>query len=111
MRPCLDFRGKDAEPSQSGDGAACAVYTGWNQGAENRAPRHANFGLAGTVSGTDFGDWMAWYRTVRGIRSRHALRGAQPGLMVAQARHAALLWDEYIERNPEGYRYPHFCEL
>jgi hypothetical protein len=23
------------------------VYTGWNQGAENRAHRHANFGLAG----------------------------------------------------------------
>ena len=23
----------------------------------------------------------------------------------------ALLWDEYIERNPEGYRYSRFCEL
>jgi hypothetical protein len=33
--------------SQSGDDAACAGYTEWNQGAENRAHRHANFGLAG----------------------------------------------------------------
>jgi transposase len=23
----------------------------------------------------------------------------------------SLLWDEYIERNPEGYRYSRFCEL
>src|SRR5262249_6482378 len=23
----------------------------------------------------------------------------------------AILWDEYIERNPEGYRYSRFCEL
>jgi hypothetical protein len=35
-----------------------------------------------TVSGTDFGDRMGVVRTVRGIRSRHALCGAQPGLMV-----------------------------
>jgi hypothetical protein len=26
-------------------------------------------------------------------------------------RHSAGLWDEYIERNPEGYRYSRFCEL
>ena len=31
---------------------------------------------------------------------------AAPGLIVA-----VLLWDEYIERNPEGYRYSRFCEL
>ncbi len=23
----------------------------------------------------------------------------------------SLLWDEYIERNPQGYRYSRFCEL
>src|SRR5580704_8684278 len=23
----------------------------------------------------------------------------------------SILWDEYIERNPEGYRYSRFCEL
>jgi transposase len=23
----------------------------------------------------------------------------------------AMLWDEYIERHPEGYRYSRFCEL
>jgi hypothetical protein len=23
----------------------------------------------------------------------------------------AILWDEYVERNPEGYRYSRFCEL
>ena len=23
----------------------------------------------------------------------------------------SILWDEYVERNPEGYRYSRFCEL
>ena len=23
----------------------------------------------------------------------------------------SILWDEYVERNPDGYRYSRFCEL
>jgi hypothetical protein len=40
--------------------------------------------------------------------------GSDPSRAQAQARkHVTLtiLWDEYIERCPEGYRYSRFCEL
>jgi hypothetical protein len=37
--------------------AACAVYTEWNQGAENRAHRHANLGSRRADPRSDHGQW------------------------------------------------------
>lgn len=43
-------------------------------------------------------------------RAGLGLGGAKPG---AEAQHVTLqiLWDEYIEGHPDGYRYSRFCEL
>jgi hypothetical protein len=49
---------------------------------------------------------------IRGIGSRHALGGAQPGADgSASTSRRRFSGDEYIGRNPEAYRYSHFCEL
>jgi len=51
-----------------------------------------------------------------GKKQRHRRRGEPDWAAVHQElkrKHVTLqiLWDEYIEQNPDGYRYSRFCEL
>ena len=43
--------------------------------------------------------------------ARRAGLAGGPSRTEAQARHAAIVWDEYIAAHPGGYSYSRFCEL
>ena len=55
------------------------------------------FALAGTKQGHRRQVEPDWAAVHRELKRKHVT--------------LAILWDEYIERNPEGYRYSRFCEL
>ncbi len=55
------------------------------------------FAPAGTKQGHRRQVEPDWVETHRELKRKHVT--------------LSLLWDEYIERNPEGYRYSRFCEL
>ncbi len=55
------------------------------------------FGAAGTKQGHRRQIEPDWASIHRELKRKHVT--------------LALLWDEYVERNPQGYRYSRFCEL
>jgi transposase len=55
------------------------------------------FGAAGTKQGYRRQTEPDWGDIQRELKRKHVT--------------LSLLWDEYIERNPQGYRYSRFCEL
>src|SRR5271168_1141384 len=57
----------------------------------------ALFGAAGTKQGHRRHVEPDWAEMHRELKRKHVT--------------LAMLWDEYIERDPEGYRYSRFCEL
>ncbi len=76
-----------------------AAGLGWPMPEElTDAALEANlFAAAGTKQGHRRQAEPDWASIQRELKRKHVT--------------LSLLWDEYIERNPQGYRYSRFCEL